>query len=64
LTKEHGVQVIASAAVLDAAGLPSDVFVRSDATVRGTSEPIAIVLINRGVDLQPWLAALSARKAA
>jgi adenylate cyclase len=52
LTKEHGVQIVASAALAEAAGLRSDDFAQSVVSVRGASEAMSIVLIARGRDLR------------
>jgi adenylate cyclase len=55
LTKEHGVQIVASAALAEAAGLDLDAFPTATVTVRGTSEPITVLLIPRGRDLKLFL---------
>jgi adenylate cyclase len=52
LTKEHGVQIVASSALAEAAGLRSDDFAQSVVSVRGASEAMSIVLIPRGRDLR------------
>lgn len=52
LTKEHGVQVVASAALAEAAGLRSDAFPQAVVSVRGASEAMSVVLIPRGRDLR------------
>jgi adenylate cyclase len=51
LTKEHGVQIIASTALCELAGIPPDAFARMDVAVRGASEPVSVTLIPRGQDL-------------
>ena len=51
LTKEHGVQIVASAALAEQAGLDLNAFPTASVTVRGTSEPITVLLIPRGKDL-------------
>jgi adenylate cyclase len=51
LSKEHGVQIVASAALAEAAGLRSDAFPQTVVSVRGVSEALAVVLIGRGRDL-------------
>ena len=51
LTKEHGVQIVASAKLAERAGLALDAFPTASVTVRGTSEPITVLLIPRGSDL-------------
>ena len=53
LTKDHGVQIIASAALARRAGLDFNAFPSTSVTVRGTSEPITVLLIPRGRDLAP-----------
>ena len=63
LTKEHGVQIIASSAVTEKAGLPSDAFREIPVIVRGTSEPVRVRLIARGGDLAPFLTAAGKRAA-
>lgn len=55
LTKEHGVQIIASAALAERAGLALDAFPSTSVTVRGTSEPVTVLLIPRGKDLAPLI---------
>ena len=63
LTKEHGVQVIASSALTGKAGLPADAFPEIAVTVRGTSEPVRVRLIARGADLAQFLT-MAGRQAA
>jgi adenylate cyclase len=63
LTKEHGVQIIASAALANRAGLDLDTFPTASVTVRGTSEPITVLLIPRGKDLTCYLEAALVRVA-
>ena len=63
LTKEHGVQIIASSAVTEKAGLPADAFPEIAVTVRGTSEPVRVRLIARGGDLAPFLTVAGKRAA-
>ncbi len=57
LTKEHGVQIVASAALCRQAGLSDGAFSATDVTVRGTLEPIEVFLIERGNALAPHLEA-------
>jgi adenylate cyclase len=64
LTKEHGVQVVASRALAGRAGLDPGAFRETSVTVRGTSEPISVVLIERGRDLAPFLGEAERRSAA
>ena len=47
LTKEHGIQIIASSDLMEQAGVPADVFEEISVTVRGTSEPVRVRLIRR-----------------
>ena len=51
LTKEHGVQIVASLEVLKAAGIDASSFAIETVTVRGSSEPIRVALIGKGADL-------------
>lgn len=55
LTKEHGVQIIASSALAEAAGLRSDAFAQTVVSVRGAAEAMSIVLVPRGHDLRAFL---------
>ena len=64
LTKEHGVQIVASAALCRAAGLPAGAFAETTVTVRGTTEPIAVLLIGRGSELAPFIEVVPGRSAA
>ncbi len=64
LTKEHGVQIVASAELAERAGLPAGAFPETVVTVRGTSAPLAVVLIARGGDLGRLLGAADQRSAA
>jgi len=64
LTKEHGVQVIASAELAGRAGLPAGAFPEADVTVRGTSAPLGVLLIPRGGDLSAFLGEADRRTAA
>jgi adenylate cyclase len=64
LTKEHGVQIVASAALARQAGLPSGVFPEIVVAVRGTSDPVAVLLIKEGRDLAPYLGDEGRRSAA
>lgn len=64
MTKEHGVQIVVSEALARRAGLPEGAFPRESVTVRGASEPITVLLIQRGADLAPYLGAAEARPAA
>lgn len=64
LTKEHGVQIIASAAVGREAGLPEGAFPETTVTVRGTREPIKVLLIDRGRALAAHVEAGEKRPAA
>ena len=64
LTKEHGVQIVASSALTEAAGLRSDVFPQAVVSVRGSSEALAVVLIARGRELTSFLGAEQHRTAA
>ncbi len=57
LTKEHGVQIVASAALCREAGLADGAFPATEVTVRGTREPIEVFLIDRGGALAPYLEA-------
>ena len=50
LTKEHGVQIVASLDVLEAAGIESSPFAIETVTVRGSTEPIRVALIDKGAD--------------
>jgi adenylate cyclase len=52
LTKEHGVQIVASAQLAEQAGLALGAFPSTSVVVRGTSEPITVLLIHRGRDLE------------
>ncbi len=51
LTKEHGVQIVTSLAVLEAAGVDAVPFAIETVTVRGSTEPIRVALIGKGADL-------------
>jgi adenylate cyclase len=65
LTKEHGVQVIASSELVRTAGLPVDApFPEIAVTVRGATEPVAVRLVARGGDLAPYLGEPRVRAAA
>jgi adenylate cyclase len=64
LTKEHGVQVIASAELAERAGLPAGAFPEADVTVRGTSAPLKVLLVRRGGDLSAFLDEADRRSAA
>ena len=64
LTKEHEVQIIASAALMEAAGLHPGAFPESVVTVRGASDPMRVGLVKRGRDLAPFLDRLERRPAA
>jgi adenylate cyclase len=70
LTKEHGVQLVASAALVEAAGLRSDAFAQAVVSVRGAAEAMSVVLVPRGRDLrgvlgdEAILAAAQARQVA
>jgi len=64
LSKEHHVQLVASAALARQAGLPSGVFPEATVTVRGASEPVAVLLIKEGRDLAPYLGEEHRRSAA
>lgn len=64
LTKEHGVQIVASAALAEAAGLRSDAFPQAVVSVRGASEALAVVLIERGRQLGSFLGEEARRSAA
>jgi adenylate cyclase len=55
LTKEQGVQIVASSALAEAAGLRSDAFPQDVVSVRGASEALAVVLIARGRQLQAFI---------
>ena len=57
LTKEHGVQIVASADLARQAGLPASAFPEVSVTVRGASGPVDVLLIAKGSDLAPYLAA-------
>jgi adenylate cyclase len=64
LTKEHGVQVIASAELVEKAGVPAASFQRSDVIVRGGSTATSVVLIPLGRHLAPHLDRSENRSAA
>ncbi|MGH6925431.1 MAG: adenylate/guanylate cyclase domain-containing protein [Propylenella sp.] len=64
LTKELGVQIVAAAALCRDAGLPPGAFPETTVTVRGTTEPIAVLLIRKGSELVPFLEATQSRSAA
>jgi adenylate cyclase len=64
LTKEHGVQIVASSALAEAAGLRSDAFPQEVVSVRGTSESLAVVLIKSGRELHAFLGDEGQRAAA
>ena len=64
LTKEHGVQIVASSALVEAAGLRSDMFAQALVSVRGASEALGIVLIARGAQLRAFLGEETRRSAA
>ncbi|HEX2256333.1 MAG TPA: adenylate/guanylate cyclase domain-containing protein [Afifellaceae bacterium] len=64
LTKEHGVQIVASAELAEEAGLPAGAFPEAIVTVRGTSAPLKVLLIGRGGELGPFFNAGKRRSAA
>jgi adenylate cyclase len=64
LTKEHGVQIVASAELAERAGLPASAFPETVVTVRGTSAPLTVLLIARGGDLSTFLGETDRRSAA
>ncbi|HWT31328.1 MAG TPA: adenylate/guanylate cyclase domain-containing protein, partial [Propylenella sp.] len=64
LTKEHSVQIVASAELAERAGLPAGVFPETVVTVRGTSAPLKVLLIPRGSDLGVHLGEPGRRSAA
>jgi adenylate cyclase len=55
LTKEHGVQIVASSELAAKAGVPPDAFPEVSVTVRGASEPVHVLLIESGRALIPYL---------
>jgi adenylate cyclase len=55
LTKDHGVQLIVSKPLAIQAGLPGDLFPEISVTVRGTSEPVCVLLVPRGQNLAPYI---------
>jgi adenylate cyclase len=64
LTKEHGVQLIASAELFATARLEPDAFNTAEIAVRGTTQPVAVVLVPRGQDLRDVLSVGAAHRAA
>ena len=64
LTKEHGVQIVASSALAEAAGLRSDSFPQAVVSVRGAAEALAVVLIAHGRELKVFLGDEARRVAA
>jgi adenylate cyclase len=64
LTKEYGVQIVASSALAEAAGLRSDSFPQAVVSVRGSSEAMAVVLIAQGELLKGFLGDEARRVAA
>ena len=55
LTKERGVQIVASSDVWAGAGLPENSFPEEVVTVRGMTEALGVILISRGRELTPYL---------
>jgi adenylate cyclase len=55
LTKELGVQIVASAALTQEAGLPAGSFAETTVTVRGATGELPVVLIARGAALRDLL---------
>ena len=51
LTKEHGVQLVISLDLLETAGVDVSGFTTETVTVRGSSAPIRIALVDKGADL-------------
>ncbi len=51
LTKEHGVQIVVSLDLLEMADVDASALTSETVTVRGSSEPIRIALIDKGADL-------------
>ena len=64
LSKEHGVQLVASTALAKLAEIPPGAFPEIEVTVRGTTEPVSVLLIKTGGELARYLAEQPARSAA